>query len=185
MRGRLITSTNGTAAKKKRSAASAKGGTSRKPTLIGINEKPHSVTMANVNSRSRGARACFIPIGGASCLSEVSFASVARSCRASQLDDAAGLQRLPQGESDSRGFGRVVQCQERRAIVEHGVDEMCRLAQKRLLEPLIEGRGAFVAHSVRIGDVDAVLARILADGQSAHRAENLGRCLVPVRHGAR
>src|SRR6266566_3833872 len=185
MRGRLITSTSGTAAKKKRRAASAKGGNSRKPTLIGTNVKPNSVTMASVNSRSRGASACFMPITAASRPSETTLASLARSCSASQLDDAAGLQRFPQGESDTRCFGRVVQCQRRRGIVEHGIDEMRRLAEERLLEPLIEGRGAFVAHSVRIGDVDAVLARILANAQPPQRAEDLGRCLMPMCHGAR
>src|SRR6202047_2262021 len=185
MRGSLITSTSGTAAKKKRSAASANGGNSRKPTLIGTNVKPNNVTTASVNSRSRGASACFMPIGAASRLGETLFVSLARYCRASQLDDAAGLQRFPQGEGDPCCLGGIVQCQRGSGIVEHSIDEMRRLAQERLLESLIEGRGAFVAHSVRIGNVDAVLARILADGQSPQRAEDLGRCLVPMRHGAR
>src|SRR6202171_1890414 len=185
MRGRLITNTSGTAEKKKRSAASAKGGISRKPTLIGTNEKPQSVTTASVNSRSRGASACFMPPDATFRPGEASCASLARSCRASQLDHAAGAQRFPEGERDSRRLGRVVQCQERRGIVEHCIDKMRRLAQECLLESLIEGRRAFVAYSMCIGDVDAVKARVLADRESAVRSENLGRRLVPVRHGAR
>src|SRR5438477_328278 len=93
------------AAKKKRSAASAKGGNSRKPTLIGTNVKPNSVTTASVNSRSRGASACFMPIGAALRLGETLFASLARCWPASQLDDAAGPQRFAQGEGDPRCLG--------------------------------------------------------------------------------
>jgi hypothetical protein len=51
--------TSGTAAKKKRSAASANGGISRRPTLIGTNENPHSATTAIVSARSREERWSF------------------------------------------------------------------------------------------------------------------------------
>src|SRR5437660_7964801 len=139
MRGRLITSTSGIAAKKKRSAASAKGGISRKPTLIGTNEKPQSVTTASVNSRSRGASARLMPPGATLRRGEASCATLRALCRASQLDHAAGPQRFTQGERDSRCLRRIVQCQERGGVVEHGIDKMRRLAQERLLEPLIEG----------------------------------------------
>ena len=40
--GRRMKNTSGTAAKKKRSAASANGGISRRPTLIGTNENPQT-----------------------------------------------------------------------------------------------------------------------------------------------
>src|SRR5450755_743404 len=185
MRGGLITSTSGTAAKKKRSPASAKGGNSRKPILIGMNEKPSKVTRISVKIRSRGARAFFMPAGAAPRPCVASFESPARRCGASQLDYTPGLQRFAQGERDSRRFGRVVQRQRRREIIEHGVDKMRRLAQECLLEPLVERRRAFVAHSVRIGNVDAIDPGVLADGKPASGTEYLGRCLMPVRHGPR
>src|SRR4249919_1701310 len=92
MRGRLMNSTNGTAAKKKRRATSVNGGNSRKPTLIGTNEKPHSVTTASVNRRSRGASAVFTRLEPP--LGEAPFERLARGCRASQLDDAPRAQRF-------------------------------------------------------------------------------------------
>jgi len=48
--------TSGTAANRKRSAASANGGISRSPILMGTNENPHSATMAIVSAKSRGER---------------------------------------------------------------------------------------------------------------------------------
>jgi hypothetical protein len=51
--------TSGTAAKKNRSAASANGGISRRPNLIGTNENPQSATMAIVSAKSRGERCAF------------------------------------------------------------------------------------------------------------------------------
>src|SRR5208337_3451446 len=56
-------STNGTAAKKKRSAASANGGISRRPTLIATKEKPHSETTATMSARSPPARCALAFIG--------------------------------------------------------------------------------------------------------------------------
>jgi hypothetical protein len=54
IRGGRTKNTSGTAAKKKRSAASANGGISRSPSLIGTNEKPHSATTRRMSAKSRG-----------------------------------------------------------------------------------------------------------------------------------
>ena len=51
--------TIGTAARKKRSAASVNGGTSWSATLIGTNVKPHTATTASVSAKSRGERWVF------------------------------------------------------------------------------------------------------------------------------
>ena len=56
MRGRRMKNTNGTAANRNRNAASANGGTSFNPTLIGTNEKPQRATTTRISARSRGAR---------------------------------------------------------------------------------------------------------------------------------
>src|SRR6476646_1367654 len=111
IRGRRMKNTSGTAAKRKRNAASANGGTSRRPTLIGTNEKPHSVTTASVSSRSRVARRFF---------RENSAREKAR--QSIQFDHAPALQRLAQRERDARRFGRIVQGQRRSAVVEHRID---------------------------------------------------------------
>ena len=55
MRGRRMKNTSGTAANRNRNAASANGGTSTSPTLIGTNEKPQSATTTRISARSRGA----------------------------------------------------------------------------------------------------------------------------------
>src|SRR5262249_43437153 len=73
----------------------------------------------------------------------------------------------------------------RRNIVEHAVHEVGGLKQECFLEAFVESRRAFVAHAVRIGNVDAIEPGIVADRQPASRAEDLGERLVPVRHGAR
>src|SRR5450631_2095009 len=171
MRGRFTKNTSGMAAKKNRKPQSAKGGISRSPTLIGTKEKPSMVTTNKVSARSRGASRVFR----------------AASCSGSglQLDDASRLQRFAQRDRDARGFGRVVQCQRWGSIVEHAVDEVHGLAQKGILETLVEGRRALVAHAVRVGDVEAVQTRVLADREPACGAEDLGRSLVAMRHGAR
>jgi hypothetical protein len=57
--GRRMKNTSGTAAKKKRNAASANGGISRRPSLIGTNENPQSATIAIVSAKSRGERWVF------------------------------------------------------------------------------------------------------------------------------
>jgi hypothetical protein len=44
------------AAQENRSAASANGGISRRPTLMATKEKPHSATMARTSARSRATR---------------------------------------------------------------------------------------------------------------------------------
>src|SRR4029079_11836187 len=57
--GRRVKNTSGTAAKRKRSATSANGGISRRPILMGTNEKPHSATMQIVSAKSRGVSSAF------------------------------------------------------------------------------------------------------------------------------
>src|SRR4029078_5356984 len=174
IRGRRMKNTSGTAAKKKRNAASANGGTSRNPTLIGTNENPHRVTTASVSSRSCGARRFFRTKSGRE-----------KTRRSPQFYHATRLQRLAQRERDARRFGRIVQGQRRRAIVEHCIDEMRDFVQERRLEALVERRRAFVANAMRVGNVDPVEPRVCADGEPPGGAENLGRGLVTVRHRAR
>ena len=145
----LMKKTSGTAAKRKRSAASANGGTSRRPTLIGTNEKPNRVTTASVSSRSRGARRFFRQDPGEKSRDAHANSITRRVCSDSR---SASAMRVASVASCKR--------QRRRAIVEHRVDEMRRLVQERLLEALVERRRAFVAHAVRVGDVDAVQPRI-------------------------
>src|SRR5215471_20752058 len=106
---------------------------------MGTKEKPHSATMPKVSARSRGERCSFI--GAALQL---------------QLDSAPALQRFAERQRDSGRFSRVVKRQRRRPILEHAIDEVLGLAQESLLEALVEGRRALVAHAVRVGDVDAI-----------------------------
>ncbi len=91
--------------------------------------------------------------------------------------------------SDSRSasamrVASVASCkrQRRRTVVEHRVDEMRDLAQERLLEALVERRRAFVAHAVRVGDVDPVRAadsRRWSAGRRCRRSRSPSRGRAP------
>src|SRR5215470_2119233 len=98
---------------------------------------------------------------------------------------ATALQRFAERQRDSGRFSRVVKRQRWRPILEHAIDEVLGLAQESLLEALVEGRRALVAHAVRVGDVDTVKPRVMADGEPALGPEDLGERLMAVRHGAR
>src|SRR5689334_15788250 len=173
IRGRRMKETSGTAAKKKRNAASANGGTSRRPTLIGTNENPQRATTAMVSSRSCGARRVFRK------------KSARQKARGSpQFYHAPAVQRLAQRQRDPRRLGRIVQRQRGSAIVENRVDKMRELMQERAFEALIERRRAFVAHAMGVGNVDTVEPRVRTDGQPAAGAEDLGGRLMAVRHRA-